>query len=888
MGLGLGVAQAQELVRGKVVDEKGHPMEMAVVVLVNPQDSTIAAHTAAGKSGQYVLKGTLRGEYWLQVHMVGYNTEEKTLAVPHIGAIDFALKEDTQDIEAVRIAARKKGTKVEGKTVKYNIAAFLTGNERTLGDLLKALPGLKVAKDGTVTAQGEKVSKILFNGQDLYGGNVGLATKNVDAAVADSVRVVHGYSEYSLYGGFKNSDETVIDVGVKKGMMDRLNGKVEAGGGYKNLYTAKGNAMYIGTQDMFSLMASGNNTGEQSFTYEDLLTFIGGIESRSDYSKVPRDLWSIIYPSMDTYKMETGMAAVNYHHHKDKKLKLKTGILGTWGNRDAESRTIYETLIGPKRGETMETFSESSTRVRALYGMGSVSYTPTEQLLFGGSLNASVNHSWSWGNYRDLYNGSAPLTKQNKESYPYNISGSAFATIKLGEHLIEGELAYLHKHEAPSRDIIAEQVYLPIVLIPQDGLYQFALPEDSRTQEVNAKLGSKIRLNEKQFVELALHNQWAQLEYSNRVETASPLSLRPGYGSRIGNNATMATNDTYLSATWNKNKGFFQAKLGGELHALQYDFRRGEGLDTKGLKWFATPVAKIKLQFTPMHTLTLKGKIYPDVLDTRMHMAGDWNLGYRRLTQGTEGMKIISLQPSVELRYGYFSDTRNLRMHAHARYTRSQFLENAQEADGLLQIQRPIGLGAGHNGNGGIWVGKTLWAFWEVGMYSQYSYSEQTQLYRKERVEIKGHSVGLFPDVRTTYKFPLNVAFGGQWQWKTNRYGEASWRNYQFLTSFFELDFKLGDWRAKASASYQQSLAGEGADISQWNLNASLEYMIWKNLSVVLKGDNLLSLDRLKWQEVNYGSLYRTERMYRTIPGFVVAKLRWEFGKQPKRGKWRH
>lgn len=888
LALASGGAAAQTLVRGTVRDAQGNPLELAVVVLVNPRDSSIVAHTAAGRSGAFALEGALRGEYWLQVHMVGYATARRTLAVPCAEGLAIVLQEEAQGIEAVRIAARKRGTKVEGQTVKYNIAAFLTGSERTLGDLLKALPGLKVAQDGTVTAQGETVSKILFNGQDLYGGNVGLATKNVDAAVADSVRVVHGYSEYSLYGGFKNSDETVIDVGVKRGMMDRLNGRAEAGGGYRNLYSAKGNAMYIGTEDMFSVMAAGNNTGEQSFTYEDLLTFIGGIEHRSDYAKVPDDLWDLIYPSMDTYSIETGMVALNYNHHRAKTLKVKTGWLGTWGNRDAESRSVYETLIGPRRGAITETARRGHDRVRALYGMGAVSYTPADEWLCGGTMNLAVNRSWGRGIYRDFFRGEAPTTRTARESTPFSLTGAAFASVKLGRHLVESEVSYRHHHEATAYDIVAERVYLPLDLSPRDGMYQFALPVESRMQGVKAKLGSKLRLTDRHFVELELRNQWEQLAYENRVEAEGGFASRTGYRNAIGNEATLATNDCYVSASWNRNRGFFQAKVGGELHALHYRFRQGRGSDREGVKWFATPVVRLKLEFAPMHTLRLKARVKPRVLDTRMQLEGDWDLDYRRLTQGGEGMKVLSLEPSVELRYRYFSDQHNLRMRGHARYTRTQLVEREQALEGQLRIQRPVGLGQGHKVDCGFWVGKTLWAFWEMGMYTQYAFSAREQLYRSERVQNSSQRLGLYPDVRTTYKFPLNVAFGGQWQYVANRYGEMPWVGDQLFSGFLELDFKLGDWRAKLETTYEQSQAGRGVGVSQWNLNASAEYTLWWNLTVGLVGRNLLNLDRREWQEVDYGSLYRTERMFRTIPGFVVAKLGWEFGKQPARGRRRH
>jgi len=207
----------KEVARGIVRDESDTPIAVAVVLTIQPRDSSIVTHTVTNTAGVFRIQGDLEGKYWLQVHQIGYVSHNVEVTLPLSTPLSIVLREDPKEIEAVRISGRRGGMTRKGDTVGYNLKAYATGMEKTLGDVLANLPGVKVSADGQVTAQGKEVSKILFNGRDYFGDNVAMATKNIDAQVADSVKVIQGYSEYDIFRGFRNVDKTVIDVGVKRG-----------------------------------------------------------------------------------------------------------------------------------------------------------------------------------------------------------------------------------------------------------------------------------------------------------------------------------------------------------------------------------------------------------------------------------------------------------------------------------------------------------------------------------------------------------------------------------------------------------------------------------------------------------------------------------------------
>ena len=64
-----------------------------------------------------------------------------------------------------------------------------------LEDLLKKLPGVEVSEDGTVTANGQTITKITIDGKTFFLDDPQLASKNLPAKIIEKVKVVQKKSE---------------------------------------------------------------------------------------------------------------------------------------------------------------------------------------------------------------------------------------------------------------------------------------------------------------------------------------------------------------------------------------------------------------------------------------------------------------------------------------------------------------------------------------------------------------------------------------------------------------------------------------------------------------------------------------------------------------------
>lgn len=108
-----------EVARGLVRDETDAPIALAVVLAIQPQDSSIAAHTVTNTAGVFRIQGELAGKYWLQVHQMGYITSNIEVTLPLSAPLDIVLRDDPKEIEAVRIGGRRGGMTRKGDTVGY-------------------------------------------------------------------------------------------------------------------------------------------------------------------------------------------------------------------------------------------------------------------------------------------------------------------------------------------------------------------------------------------------------------------------------------------------------------------------------------------------------------------------------------------------------------------------------------------------------------------------------------------------------------------------------------------------------------------------------------------------------------------------------------------------
>ena len=274
-GLFLGFSLfAQNTIKGVLVDETtGEPLGFATVSLTRDGQTKPTKYVLSNDKGAFTLESVRNGSYTIAAELMGYVAYKAPVKMES-KAIDLSqikMKLDQEVLEAAEVSAIGNPIVIKKDTVEYNMAAFKPSDTDNLIDVLKKMPGIEVADDGSITANGETIKKITIEGKTFFLNDPSVATQNLPAKVINKLKVIRKKSEQAEFTGIDDGEEeTVIDLNVHPGMMQGLMGRatvgvghdVPAGEGDLNDWRYVGN-LFLGRfnqKTQLSLILNGSNT----------------------------------------------------------------------------------------------------------------------------------------------------------------------------------------------------------------------------------------------------------------------------------------------------------------------------------------------------------------------------------------------------------------------------------------------------------------------------------------------------------------------------------------------------------------------------------------------------------------------------------------------------
>lgn len=270
------VAKSQDIsLKGKVAD-KGDKSAItgATVKLVSARDSSQVKLVVTDKNGNFVFNNLNASGYRLYISFTGYEKVEQrvNLQASNITPLSFSLAKVATDLSDLTVVAKAAPARQKGDTTEYSAGQFKVNPDATAEDMIKKLPGVTVAKDGTITAMGESVRKVTVDGKDFFGDDATAALKNLPASVIDKIQVFDRLSDQAQLTGFDDGNSVkTVNIVTKSGIKNGQFGRVYAGAGTDSRYSAGGNVSFFKGDRRISLVGNFNNINQQNFASQDLL-----------------------------------------------------------------------------------------------------------------------------------------------------------------------------------------------------------------------------------------------------------------------------------------------------------------------------------------------------------------------------------------------------------------------------------------------------------------------------------------------------------------------------------------------------------------------------------------------------------------------------------------
>lgn len=263
--------QAQSLqIKGQLHDSTSNTNIInASVILLQAKDSILVAHTRSNNEGNFTFSKLPSGKYVLAVLYPSYvdRTKEVNLTSDQK---NIKINMFRKEILLQEVIVKSSPIRMKGDTTEYDASAFKVQPNANVEDLLKQLPSIQVDQNGNITAQGQKVKHVYVDGEEFFGDDPTLVTKNLRADIVDKVQVYDKKSDAAAFTGVDDgSREKTVNLTIKKDKKFGHFGRVEGGIGNKGFYYGQGMFNEFKGERKFSAYLTQANTGISGLSSND-------------------------------------------------------------------------------------------------------------------------------------------------------------------------------------------------------------------------------------------------------------------------------------------------------------------------------------------------------------------------------------------------------------------------------------------------------------------------------------------------------------------------------------------------------------------------------------------------------------------------------------------
>ena len=220
---------AQVNVSGTVVDKESNEPLTGASVIIKGADGKIKKFATSKSDGGFAMSLPSITGCRLEVSMMSF--AKNTIPLDSVSfPLTVYLEPGTTLLKEVTVKADR--IREQGDTITYNVGSFAQAQDRSIGDVLRRMPGIHVETSGKIQYQGEDINKFYIEGSDLLGGKYGIATNGISFEDVGAVEVMENHQPMQVLSGISFSDKAAINLKLKSKAKATWSFHGDAGGGY--------------------------------------------------------------------------------------------------------------------------------------------------------------------------------------------------------------------------------------------------------------------------------------------------------------------------------------------------------------------------------------------------------------------------------------------------------------------------------------------------------------------------------------------------------------------------------------------------------------------------------------------------------------------------------
>ncbi len=229
-------------ITGKIVEKiSKQPLEYATITFLLPNNPKPVAGGITNPKGEFEIE-VKPGTYDIKIEFISFKIAEikqKNLQKnTSLGLI--SLDEDANQLNEVVIRSEKTTVEIKLDKKVYNVGSDLMVKGGTVSDVLDNIPSVSVDVEGNVSLRGNENVRVLIDGRPSNAINIAEALRLIPADAIEKVEVITNPSaRYDAEGG-----GGLLNIILKKGKNQGLNGTIIASAGYPETYGLSGTLNY--------------------------------------------------------------------------------------------------------------------------------------------------------------------------------------------------------------------------------------------------------------------------------------------------------------------------------------------------------------------------------------------------------------------------------------------------------------------------------------------------------------------------------------------------------------------------------------------------------------------------------------------------------------------
>ena len=687
---------SQKTITGVIADTLNKPLESANVIAKPLQEKAGIKFAMADNKGRYKLELDNNVKYEIMVSYIGF-TEEILIveANSSITTHNFILKATGENLKEIVIKHEFKPIEIKKDTMTFDVKSFANGNERKMKEILEKLPGVEVDKNGDVTVQGKKVTKMLVEGKSFFGGGTKLAVENIPADALDKIEVIDHFNEVGFMKQVSDSEDLAMNVKLKedkkKFVFGDIEAGVEAGNGDNGYYLGHAALFYYSPKTNVSFIGDSNNIGRSTFTFQDLMRFDGGASSFLSGRKSLTNLYSFTNDNTDVVQNKSQFGALNFSYDASSKLAISGyGIFSKVFTAEKNESNI-EYL--QNESLTFENRTQNSHN-RSMLGIGNIKldYSPSknEKLYYNTQYQSSNNDMLSTLNSITDLNSSTFETLKNADNTSLKQYVEWHKSINT-HHTTTFVVNHAYEKNTPQSQWFTNQPFLAgLIPLQDDSTYTINQIKKVQNNSVDALFKHYWIINNFNHLYTNIGNNFG----TSNFETSEKQLLTNGTindfaTAGFGNNVDYRLNDAYIGFEYKFKIGRWTNKPGLYFHWYHLKTNQPDGNYTLSKTLFQ-PQWTSEFEFNKSESLHFNYKLENDFPEANQ-LANRFTLqSYNSVFKGNALLKNERFH-SANLRYNKMNLYRGINWNASANFNKKvRTTRNQIQISGINQFNTPI------------------------------------------------------------------------------------------------------------------------------------------------------------------------------------------------------